>query len=32
MSGRAEAQSVPTGERLAALRTLMADKDHNVDA
>ena len=32
MSKNAEAQSVPTGERLAALRKLMAAKDHNVDA
>lgn len=32
MSNNAEAQSVPTGERLVALRKLMAAKDHNVDA
>jgi len=32
MSGSAEAQSVPTGDRLVALRKLMAEKDHNVDA
>lgn len=32
MSGIAETQSVPTGERLTALRKLMAEKDHNVDA
>jgi hypothetical protein len=32
MSSSAEAQSIPTSERLAALRKLMVEKDHNVDA
>jgi len=32
MSSSAETQSVPTGERLTALRKLMAEKDHNIDA